>query len=435
MKVMESNLINKVYNIDARYLFKVVQEKIIDVTITSPPYFDLKDYGVDEQIGKGQSYTDYLNDLNRIFTHVYNITKDTGSLWVVLDTFKKNGEVCPLPFHFAEEMRKIGWLFQDIIIWDKVKTVPWSQKGQTKKRYEYILLFSKSKEYKYHLNRGREHRPENLKEWWIKYPERYNPRGKAPEEIWDFPIPNQGSWSNGCINHFCPFPLEMIERMLELTSDEGDVILDPFAGSGSVLIQSNLMKRNYIGFELNKSYVNKLNQNMNIIMDQMYNNLNGNNKEVNNKFNFYETIIKLRILKYARIMAKKIDINFPRMVDCIYVTQSTKKPIENNIYSHANYTIYLSSNKKQTSIDDLKSYVHDITNRKPLSKFGISPSIKFSFERPSTQLNKKVKIYEYTKLNTHMYKKMYDYQDSDHLLILSPIKMYINEKKYIDSIR
>lgn len=95
-----------------------------------------------------------------------------------------------------------------------------------------------------------------MKKWWIRYPERYNPKGKAPDEIWDYGIPIQGSWGNGYVKHFCPLPTDMIGNMIQLTSDEGDVILDPFAGTGSVLVQAAYMNRKYVGSELNREYIN-----------------------------------------------------------------------------------------------------------------------------------------------------------------------------------
>ncbi|KAF6586438.1 site-specific DNA-methyltransferase, partial [Paenibacillus sp. EKM208P] len=74
---------------------------------------------------------------------------------------------------------------------------------------------------------------DKLMEWWIDYPERYNPEGKVPENIWEFPIPTQGSWGNKIdfgeeeFRHACPFPPEMMARLILLSSDKNDVVLDP----------------------------------------------------------------------------------------------------------------------------------------------------------------------------------------------------------------
>ena len=124
---------SKVFLDDARNLRKKIKPSSLDVTITSPPYFDMKDYGHSDQIGFGQSYDSYLEDLKMIFKDIYNTTKDTGSLWVIIDSFKRDGAVIPLPFDFAREVSAVGWKLQDIIIWKKDKTVPWSKKGGDKK--------------------------------------------------------------------------------------------------------------------------------------------------------------------------------------------------------------------------------------------------------------------------------------------------------------
>ena len=129
----------KVHNIDARKIESVIKEPIVDVTITSPPYFDLKDYGSKDQIGYGQEYDEYLEDLKLVFKQVYDITKESGTLWVIIDAFRKEGEVVPLPFDFSNKMRELGWRLQEVIIWGKDRTVPWSHKGQMRSLFEYIF--------------------------------------------------------------------------------------------------------------------------------------------------------------------------------------------------------------------------------------------------------------------------------------------------------
>lgn len=114
--------VNTIYNEDAREILKVIPKGIkVKTTITSPPYYDMKDYGSDNQIGYGQSYDEYLNDLQSIFRDIYKITEDDGSLWIVIDTFKRNNQVVTLPFDLSGKLKEVGWLLQDIIIWKKIK--------------------------------------------------------------------------------------------------------------------------------------------------------------------------------------------------------------------------------------------------------------------------------------------------------------------------
>ena len=139
----------KLHHADARDLNSIMKEKVVSATITSPPYYNMKDYGYKNQIGYGQEYDDYLKDIGQVFDQIYKLPKDDGSLWVIIDTFKKNNEVVTLPFDFSKKLNEVGWKLRDIIIWDKNKTVPWSKKGQTKNKFEYILLFSKFKDFNY----------------------------------------------------------------------------------------------------------------------------------------------------------------------------------------------------------------------------------------------------------------------------------------------
>ena len=297
--------INVVYNKDARTILKTISPDVrISTTITSPPYFDMKDYGAENQVGFGQTYSEYLEDLKSIFQDILKITKDDGSLWIVIDTFKRNSQVVTLPFDLSRELKDIGWLLQDVIIWKKDKTVPWSNNGFMQRKFEYILFFTKSNKYKSNKDKTRIYDTSQLKRWWVKYPERYNPKGKALDEVWEFPIPIQGSWGDKYIKHFCPLPKEMVATMIQLSTDESDLVLDPFAGSGTVLSESAYMKRKYIGFELNKNYVE-------MFQNYLNKTLKKNRKEYdsfknNGQNDFEKTILELRALKYARLLSINI---------------------------------------------------------------------------------------------------------------------------------
>jgi DNA modification methylase len=250
---MKRGILDSYHIKDARQLLSILREsKFIDTTITSPPYWNLKDYGSDSQVGFGQEYNEYLDDLGEIFSAVHHVTKTTGSLWIVADTIKHNGELKLFPFDLANRLKECGWILHDIIVWHKDKTLPWSHRGKLRNIFEYILFFSKGKNFKYYLPEVRE--IEGLKEWWRRYPERYSPKGRAPTRTWSIPIPRQGSWGENWVRHFCPFPPELVRRIVLLTTRKGDVVLDPFAGSGVVLAQAKALKRRFVGFDLRTAY-------------------------------------------------------------------------------------------------------------------------------------------------------------------------------------
>ena len=291
---------------DAASLISSLPEKSIDVTVTSPPYGALKNYGHKAQIGFGQTYPDYLKSLSDIFGLLYSKTKNSGSLWIVVDTFKERAQLRLLPFDLIQQLSNSGWQLQDIIIWNKSKTLPWSRPGQFRKIFEYILFFSKCPKFKYFINRIKE--PDDLKEWWVKYPERYSPEGKVPSTIWNFPIPVQGSWSKVKLRHFCPFPPELVQRILLLTTESGDIVLDPFAGSGMVLAQAKAMGRRFVGGDINKSYRAQFHRILTTHIGEKWHN-NGKLLAARadaSREQLAQTIRKLRQVKFPKALYKEL---------------------------------------------------------------------------------------------------------------------------------
>jgi|GEM_PF-318872 DNA modification methylase len=272
------------------------KDTFLDATVTSPPYFDLKDYGSDDtnEVGQHGSYIEYLDELRAIFEHVYSITNEDGSLWVVVNTFRRNHELIQLPFDIARVCQNLeqgmecsncentvlrgvevldgpgtacphcggsisseaSWILQDIVVWNKNKALPYTKEGRLRNVFEYVLCFSKSSEFALEMDRIRESHPSTFKRWWADYPERYHPLGKLPENIWEFEPPTRGSFNGGVdvFDHPAAFPPGLIERILTLSTDSGDVVLDPFAGSGVTVAQAEQMDRKGIGFELNEEY-------------------------------------------------------------------------------------------------------------------------------------------------------------------------------------
>ncbi len=409
---------NQIINFDSRELIKAVrlEGRKVQTTITSPPYFDMKDYGVDGQIGFGQKYDDYLIDLQKVFSQVYDITKDNGTLWIIIDTFKRNNAVVTLPFDLVQKLKETGWLLQEIIIWKKDKTVPWSSKGFMQRKFEYILFFSKNKEYKTNKDNVRVYDTSQLKRWWVKYPERYNPRGKALDEIWEFPIPVQGSWGNEYIRHFCPLPKEMVATMISISTDENDIVFDPFAGSGTVMSQSAYMKREYLGIELNRQYISMFNKYLEQTLDKgrkEYQDIkNGKDQET-----FEETILNLRSLKYGRILVNSLEKRLGNDSLKIYVD---RPQVNERVGIEVKYTLF-------SSIDDevLKEQIKELISTPPLSKYGITPIFSFKSE---IDLNCK-NVFLYSKTNSHSYMRNAEITNIN-TKVISPIEVDIYEKDY-----
>ena len=408
---------NKVYNGDSRCLLEILPEGVqVQTTITSPPYFDMKDYGVEGQVGFGQKYEEYLEDLKEIFAQIYTVTKDDGTLWIVIDTFKRDHAVVTLPFDLVQKLNSVGWKLQEIIIWKKDKTVPWSSKGFMQRKFEYVLFFSKQNNYKTNKDKVRIYDTQQLKKWWVKYPERYNPKGKALDEIWEFPIPVQGSWGTEYIRHFCPLPKEMVATMISISTDEEDVVFDPFAGSGAVMSQSAYMKRTYLGIEINPQYIN-------MFEAYLKSTIESGKKEYYSYMNtmdqvaFETTIQNLRALKYGRILLNNIEKDYGINDLKIYV-QRTESSISSKI--KVEYTFI----GRQLD-DEFYRMISTYTNRPPLSKYGIIPTFKCGIDL--SMLN--IEIYMYSKTNSHSYLRDCNYMDSK-VKIISPIKVDLYEKDF-----
>ena len=408
---------NKVYNGDSRCLLEILPEGVqVQTTITSPPYFDMKDYGVEGQVGFGQKYEEYLEDLKEIFAQIYTVTKDDGTLWIVIDTFKRDHAVVTLPFDLVQKLNSVGWKLQEIIIWKKDKTVPWSSKGFMQRKFEYVLFFSKQNNYKTNKDQVRIYDTQQLKKWWVKYPERYNPKGKALDEIWEFPIPVQVSWGTEYIRHFCPLPKEMVATMISISTDEEDVVFDPFAGSGAVMSQSAYMKRTYLGIEINPQYIN-------MFEAYLKSTIESGKKEYYSYMNtmdqvaFETTIQNLRALKYGRILLNNIEKDYGINDLKIYV-QRTESSISSKI--KVEYTFI----GRQLD-DEFYRMISTYTNRPPLSKYGIIPTFKCGIDL--SMLN--IEIYMYSKTNSHSYLRDCNYMDSK-VKIISPIKVDLYEKDF-----
>lgn len=240
-----------------------LQPGSVRCTITSPPYWELKSYaeGDKREIGRDQSKQAYLDAVGAVLAQVFELTREDGVLWLVADTLRDRStrsaglaEIMPLPFELADVARTIGWRFQDIVIWKKNKTLPYSGQGKLRNLIEYVLFFTRSEEFLHRPYRCAErHLPDAT--WLAGWPERYHPLGRRPSNVWEFGLDTQGMWSHAAGRHACPFPQALVAQCLALTTDKDDLVLDPFAGIGTVVAQAVAMGRRGVGVELNPANI------------------------------------------------------------------------------------------------------------------------------------------------------------------------------------
>ena len=267
--------------------------------VTSPPYYGLRDYGgEDNQIGMEQTPEDYVDEMVKVFRLVRDNLTDDGTLWLNIgdsyynyrsdgnypqQTVSKTRQDLPvrtpvrgnklkgykskdligIPWMLAFALRADGWYLRQDIIWHKPNPMPESVKDRCTKSHEYIFLLSKNKNY-YYDN-------EAIKEPAVDWGTRDRTNGKYHNKgtglqphsglTKSYPKKNKRSvWSvtkkpyKGA--HFATFPPELIEPCIKAGSEVGDIILDPFMGSGTTARVAKLLDRYYIGCELHKEYNN-----------------------------------------------------------------------------------------------------------------------------------------------------------------------------------
>ncbi|ELZ92826.1 modification methylase [Haloferax volcanii JCM 10717] len=397
---------------------------LVDTTVTSPPYADKKNYEADEdlQIGLGQEYDDYLEDLRDVYRQTYDITKDSGTMWVVVNTIKKDQRMVRIPFDIADvcenlegverceecddrlvknretgelECERCGWThdplenswrLQEVVIWDKKRARPWSRKGQFRNVFEYILCFSKTTDFKFNLDNIRIADPDEFKQWWVGYPERYNPRGKVPSNIWRMVTPTQGSWGDGNIDHPAPFPPEMVERIVNLTTDEDDVVFDPFAGSGTVLAQAEAMGRKPLGVELSDVYPEMYEDLRDDLMEDWQERMDAGDTLERRQELLEETICTLRQLNYPREMTRRIrkeigadslgELGINTAFQLSHEIVDHDKFDKDHLFMEDDLFWVVDDDLSDEEIGEIAEAAEKVSNEAPCSKFGIVANIE-----------------------------------------------------------
>ena len=283
---------------DAIEQLRTLPSESIHTCVTSPPYYGLRDYGVDGQIGQEETPEEYVDRLVNMFREVRRVLRNDGTLWVNIgDSYAANrtyqvhnsigakdhtyspGSKVPvnckpkdmigIPWMLAFALREDGWYLRQDIIWAKSNPMPESVKDRCTKSHEYVFLLSKSKKYYFDSDAIKEPADE-------KYAKRYlSPFNNGPKErsgqgrvgnasntagyktftgyrnkrdVWSVSVARfKGA-------HFAVFPEKLIEPCVLAGCPEGGTVLDPFTGSGTTGIVAKKFGRNFIGVELNHEY-------------------------------------------------------------------------------------------------------------------------------------------------------------------------------------
>jgi len=241
-----------------------IKDGAIQAIITSPPYFQMKDYGTGkEQLGMERSVDAYLDNLMPIFLECFRVLADDGSLWVNINDCADNGEYNAIPHLFVARMRKMGWKFNDEILW--IKRNPTYTRGKRSVRsHEPIFHLVKSDKFFYTDDwlKGLTD-PDNL----ISYgTNNVNPKLISGLDFRDgvlrTNVANTSELKKNCwekkgfyMTHNATFPIDVPTVCGLLTTEPGDTILDCFSGTSSVGEFAILTNRNFIGYEVKPEFV------------------------------------------------------------------------------------------------------------------------------------------------------------------------------------
>ena len=292
---------------DVREQLKQLPDQSVNCVVTSPPYWGLRDYGNDGQIGLEQEPEDFINELVSVFREVKRVLRDDGTLWVNIgDSYSGSGKgrnpdgtvhvsaliakqgssagtimgdvfsgVVPsgtkpkdligIPWLLAFALRADGWYLRQDIIWHKPNPMPESVRDRCTKAHEYIFLLSKSRQYYFDSDAMKEPSSDlgktKIRFGGNKYGDSNDPKHatKSGNEYVDSGFRNKRSvWSVTTSRfrgaHFATFPPALIEPCILAGCPKGGTVLDPFFGAGTTGLVAQRHNRKWIGCELNPEY-------------------------------------------------------------------------------------------------------------------------------------------------------------------------------------
>jgi len=257
--------LNKIYQGDSLDILKTFPDESINCCVTSPPYWGLRNYQVEGQLGLEETPEEYVEKMVKVFREVKRVLKDDGTVWLNLgDSYGDEKQLTGIPWRVAFALQADGWWLRQDIIWHKPNPMPESVTDRCTKSHEYIFLLTKSAKYYFdndaikeetltndNSNRDRDNTrlnntPGRSKMNGLKTND-YETRNKR--SVWTINTqPYKGA-------HFAVFPPKIPELCIKAGSKEGDTVLDPFFGSGTTGWVAQRLGRKWIGIELNLKYI------------------------------------------------------------------------------------------------------------------------------------------------------------------------------------
>jgi len=299
---------HKIINGDSRQMTELTDNSV-HLAITSPPYWQLKDYGTDNQIGFHDSYENYINNLNLVWKECYRVLHNGCRLCVNIgDQFARavyygRYKVIPIREEIIKFCENVGFDYMGAIIWQKVTTsnttgggvqmgsYPYPRNGILKLDYEFILVFKKLGDAPKPTKEQKELSKMTTEEWNTYF-----------AGHWNF----AGARQNG---HIAMFPEELPNRLIKMFSFVGETILDPFLGSGTTALAAKNLDRNSIGFEINPEFIQFIKEKLEVHQKDFTGTTYEFATQNQSPIGFENEISKLPyIFKDPHILDKKVDV-------------------------------------------------------------------------------------------------------------------------------
>jgi len=265
------NTKHKIVNGDSRIMNELENESV-HLIITSPPYWQLKDYGTDNQIGFHDSYENYINNLNLVWSECNRVLHKGCRLCINIgDQFARSVyygryKVIPIRTEIIKFCETIGLDYMGAIIWQKATTMntsggasimgsfPYPRNGIIKLDYEFILIFKKQGNAPKPTSENKELSKMTTEEWNTYF-----------NGHWNF----AGAKQDG--GHLAMFPKELPKRLIKMFAFVGDTVLDPFLGSGTTSLTARILNRNSVGYEINPEFIPLIKEKIGVNSNQMFN--------------------------------------------------------------------------------------------------------------------------------------------------------------------
>jgi len=261
---------------DAIEVARRLPDACVDTIVTSPPYWQQRDYGTDDQIGQEVSPAAYVERLGELFEELKRVVKPTGTMWMVIGDKYLKGELMGMPWRVALGLKDVGWRMRSDCIWHKPNAMPSSTRTRPTTDHEYIFFFSNGKNYFYDadairephvtfsenskMKGGRKHfgkrgsTPEkgknsgdsNLHDG--RWDQAFHPKGRNKRTVWSI------SLSKFREAHFAVYPPKLVETCIAAACPEGGVVLDPFSGAGTTALVAKQIGRKFIAIDCNQEY-------------------------------------------------------------------------------------------------------------------------------------------------------------------------------------